>query len=69
MDIVFRKHIKRLHFYVFAIGIIVALFYVGSILDADVPGRTLAALIMLPFYVGCAALLSFVVWIITRFLG
>ena len=67
MDIVLKKHVRRLPFYVFAFGIVIVLFYVGSIADVESPGRTLAILMMLPFYVGCVALLSFLVWIIARF--
>ncbi len=67
MDDILKKHIRRLPLYIFAFGIVIVLFYFGSIASEENPGRTLTAFFVLPFYVWCVALLSFLVWIIARF--
>lgn len=66
MNNVIKIHIRRLPFYVFAIGIVIVLFYFGSIAIEESLGRTLVVFAMLPFYVGCVVLLSLLVWIVAR---
>ena len=68
MNDTLKKHMRRLPLYVFVLGILILFFYVGSVWDVQSPGRSLAVFLMIPFYFGCVALLSFIVWVIVKML-